>query len=226
MLTKIQALIAPLAAPVAPALLLGNEMYQVMVLVGINAWLAFVCAFVAIVGLEFSGALASTMAVKSWKRRSWGALTLSVIGTLVYAGIVFGGIRMMPQARAQVFGVMVLVSLVAYLGYALYQNYHEQDTQHAEQTEQQIELVRQQKQFLNAQTRQLQWQAQTGFVPGADIVRSGGERGERLNDLSKQLDVWSYLDTNGDSGPSEIARVLGISKSTAQKHIQSWKAKQ
>lgn len=225
MLTKIQALIAPLAAPVPPALLLANEMYQVMVLVQIPGWMAFISACVAVVGLEFSGALASTMAVKSWKRRSWGALVLSVFGTLVYAGIVFGGIQMMTEQRARVFGVMVLVSLVAYLGYAIYQSYREQDERQAEQTVQQIELIRQQKQLKNAETRQLQWQVQTGFVPGANIVRSGANEGERLNDLSKQLDVWSYLDANGLRGPSEIARELGISKSTAQKHIQSWKAK-
>lgn len=221
MLPKIQAIIAPLATPFAPALLLGNEMLQVMVLSGIPYYFALVCAFVAISGLESSGALSCYMAVKAWKRKSWGAMWLAIIGAAVYTAIVFWGIQQMTEQRARVFSVMVFVTLVGYLAYALYQSFIEQDIYQEKQSEQQVELTRQQKQLVNAQTRQMQWQSQTG-VRGSFVANTSAND---IDELSKQLNVWTYLDTNGLRGPSEVANALGIAKSTAHKHIQTWREK-
>lgn len=225
MLPKIQAIIAPLATPFAPALLLGNEMLQVMVLSGIPYYFALVCAFIAVAGLESSGALSCYMAVKAWKRKSWGAMWLAIIGAAVYTAIVFWGIQQMTEQRARVFSVMVFVTLVGYLAYALYQSFIEQDIYQEKQSEQKIELTRQQKQLINAQTRQMQWSAsaQVGqaFAPRSEA----NERERSIEDLSKQLDVWAYLDEKGLRGPSEVANALGVAKSTAHKHIKSWQEK-
>lgn len=217
-LPKIQALVAPLATPIAPALLLGNEMYRVMLLVDVANWIALIAAIVAVVGLEFSGALTSYMAVKAWKRREWGAMTLAIIGAVVYAVVVFGGISIMPEQRARVFGVAVLVTMVSYLGYGLYHSFQDATDEMRDEKMLGIEELRQRRLLVNAQARLSEKQSavdtgqvSTGHTRQVDTT-------PEITDIGQK--VVNYLMDNPKASLREVSAEVGCSPETVRK----WKA--
>lgn len=219
-LPKLQALIAPVATPVAPALLLGNEMYQVMVAVDINWALSMAAAFVAIIGLESAGALASYMAVKAWGRRDWGAMVLSMAGALLYAAIVMGGVALMPEARARVFGVMVFVTLVAYLGYGLYHSYIETEQQAQRRIDNKRDLMKEERLLINAQTRQIKATGHVSSVSSGQLDTSTGQVDTSITPIGQK--VLAYLDDHPGASQRAVARDVGCSPTTAGKWYQVW----
>jgi hypothetical protein len=226
-LTRIQAFIAPLATPIAPALLLGNEMYQVMVLVSIPWWLSLVGASIAVAGLESSGALACYMAVKSWRRKNWNALALAVIGAIIYTVVVFGGILIMPQKRASVFAVMVFITLVAYLGYALYASFQEDDNYKKDVLDGQLAIMKERRLTLNAKTRLAKVEGthppldmsplSTGHLSSASTGQTG-----RVEITEKGQQIIDYLNKNGKKSCRVIGNDCDCSPETARKWLNYW----
>ncbi len=217
-LPRIQALIAPLATPVAPALLLGNEMYRVMLLVDVDNWIALIAAIVAVVGLEFSGALTSYMAVKAWKRREWGAMTLAIFGALIYAAVVFGGIMIMPEQRAQVFGVAVLVTMVSYLGYGLYHSFQDATDERRDEKMLDLEALRQQRLLVNAQARLAEKQSQLDIVQPSTGQNGQTDTAPEVTDIGQK--VIDYFKANPGAPLREVSGEVGCSPETVRK----WKA--
>lgn len=148
-LPKLQSLIAPFATPTGPALFLANEFYQTSITAKIPPWLAISVAITTIVGVEFSGALMCYCAVESWQRQSKTKMVLAIIGTFIYTGIMFGGFMMLERAKGQIFGIMVLLTLVAYLGYAIYTSFETQE----KSTELKIKETKVETNRINAETR-------------------------------------------------------------------------
>lgn len=216
-LPKLQALIAPLATPVAPALLLGNEMYQVMVLSEIWWLLALVSATAAIVGLEFTGALASYMAVRAWGRRDWGAMMVSMAGALMYAAIVMGGIAIMPEQRARVFAVMVLASLVAYIGYGLYHSYAERDTARAQAGVMELDRLDKQRLLINAQTRQIKAGQVSSLSSGRVDTLTGQVDMPAVTPIGQK--VIDYFGQHPDASLRTVSAEVGCSPET----VRQWK---
>lgn len=123
-LSQIQSWVAPIATPAAPAIMLGNGLYQGMVAAEIPSWLALTGAGLGMLGMEFSGALMCTMAIKAFNKRQWSAMWIGIIGALFYALFVFAGIY--TSQHSAVFASTVFITLIAYLGSAIYQWFNEQ----------------------------------------------------------------------------------------------------
>jgi 4-amino-4-deoxy-L-arabinose transferase-like glycosyltransferase len=234
-LARLQSFIAPLATPAAPALLLANELYRIMLLVDIPAWLSLIAAGVAIVGVEFSGALMCYNAIRAWNRRSWGAMWLAIGGAMIYAVIVWAGIATMEQQRGRVFGVMVLLTLVAYLAYAIYAAFDTADREADKAARASViaakaeaELVAEQRRLTNAQTRQLKAgvsNSSTGQLTASSI--QSGQPGQRpiIAITPAGQSIIDYLDANGDGWSlREIAAACNnVSPMTAAKWLGYWR---
>ncbi|RJR12439.1 hypothetical protein C4588_02050 [Candidatus Parcubacteria bacterium] len=148
-LPRIQSLIAPFATPTGPAMFLANEFYHLSIAAQIPNFLAIVVAITTVIGVEFSGALMCYCAIEAWQRGSKAKMTLAIFGTLIYTAIVFGGFMMLDKDKGQIFGVMILVTLVAYLGYAIYQSFETQD----KKSEDELKRLKAETNLINAQTR-------------------------------------------------------------------------
>ena len=221
-LPKLQALVAPLATPVAPALLLGNEMYQVMVLSDIWWLLALVSATAAIVGLEFTGALASYMAVRAWGRRDWGMMTAAIAGALLYAVIVMGGIAVMPEQRARVFAVMVLASLVAYVGYGLYHSYAERDAAQAQVGALEIERLESRRRLINAETRQIKASSGVQLTLDGQTGQVDSVQPAAVTPIGRK--IMAYLDARPQASLREVSGEVGCSPETVRTWKKQWEA--
>lgn len=223
-LPKLQSIIAPLATPAAPAVLLANEVYRTMIDVDIQSIIALVSAIIAIVGIEFSGALMCHNAVKAWQRRSTQLMTVAIIGALIYAIIVIAAIATMPEARGRVFGVMVLLTLVAYAGYAIYTSFEADDSRTMADNQAQIDLLDKQRLLTNAQTRQIK---AGGPVSNVQLDKNGQieqPAEQRITPAGQR--IIEYLEANGPNASlRDIAQAVNVkSPSTVAQWIDYWKA--
>lgn len=231
-LARLQSFIAPLATPAAPALLLANELYRIMLLVDIPAWLSLIAAGIAIIGVEFSGALMCYNAIRAWNRRSWGAMWLAIGGAFVYAVIVWAGIATMPEQRGRVFGVMVLLTLVAYLAYAIYAAFDTADREAGKAAldaistaAAQTELAEAQRRLTNAQTRQLKM-SNRSIGQNERPIGQNEQNEQPIMITPKGRAILDYLNARGYNGESlrEIAAACGVSSpASVSKWLEYWR---
>ena len=221
-LPRLQSIIAPLSAPAAPAVLLANEIYRTMVIVDIAPIIAMVSAIIAIIGVEFSGALMCHNAVKAWQRRSLGIMAVAIIGALVYAAIVIAAIASMPEERGQIFGVMVLLTLVAYAGYAIYTAFEDDDAISRQAASAELDLLDKRRLLINAETRQIK---AGGSVHLSNRTESNtnGQIEQRITASGQR--IIDYLNANGDGASlRDIAQACGVkSPSTVKVWLEYWR---
>lgn len=220
-LPRLQSVIAPLATPVAPAAFLANEVYRAMMIVNFPAWLALGCAIVTIAGIESTGALACVSAIRAWQRKSYTAMWIAIFGAVVYAAIVWAGIATMAEERARIFGVMVLLTLVAYAVYAMYTGFDKTDTEQSQAAAVSVGLLDAERKLTNAKTRQIK----AGAVSSVQMDKIG-QTGQPIGQVTPSGQrVIDYLNANGD-GESlrQIADAVGIkSPSTVDKWLKYWR---
>lgn len=217
-LARIQSFIAPLATPVAPAAFLANEVFRAMSLVNFPAWLALLCAIVTIAGIESTGALACVSAIRAWQRKSYTAMWIAICGAVIYAAIVWAGIATMAEERARIFGVMVLLTLVAYAVYAMYTGFDKADSEQAEQAAVSVGVMDAERKLTNARARLAK--------AGANTVQlSNGQQMDKIEHVTAAGQrVIDYLNANGDGASlREIAAVCDIkSPSTVAEWKRYW----
>ena len=154
-LQSIQAFFAPLATPLAPAMLFANEIYHSMVMVDIPSWMALTVSGIAIVGIEFSGALMCYNAIEAWRQKQKSKMVLAILGALIYAGIVMAGIATAENERVRILSLTVLLTLVAYLAYAIYESLRKQEVKEDELSEKELAIMREKRLMKNAEVREL-----------------------------------------------------------------------
>jgi UPF0716 family protein affecting phage T7 exclusion len=209
----LQAVIAPVAAPVVPAALLGAEIFRVLSEANVVYLLALFSAIAGAIAIETSGGLAFFMSVRGWQRKQWGVMTVAGLAALLYLIIVIGSILLIPGVVTRAVAIMSGIAVVAYIGMALYFADRESGEEQDKTFVQDIEYLRQQRLTTNSETRLIKAQG-GGVRPGV--------RGEQGRTEDWQATIWTYLDQHPDAGPRELNRELGCSLSTASKHRNSW----
>lgn len=150
-ITNLQSIIAPVLAPIAPAVLFGNNLHAGMIADNVNPTIAGVAAVLGTGGVELSGALACSMAVMAYHRRDYKIMWVSIIAASVYAVFVMVGIA---QARnTATFAGAVIISLVAYLMQGVWQSYNNKLRVEQAETDMQIARMEAERKLTNAQTR-------------------------------------------------------------------------
>ncbi|MBU3744808.1 MAG: hypothetical protein FGM61_09755, partial [Sediminibacterium sp.] len=118
-LGRLQYYFAPLTAPVPTAIAVGTSLHNSLLLIpGTPGWLALLGAVTGAIAIELGGGLMFTAAGKAFALRRWGALKVAALGAVMYVAIVIYSIWVGGDSRPIVGSV--LVTLIAYLGKAVF----------------------------------------------------------------------------------------------------------
>lgn len=218
-LVNLQAVIAPVTVPIPQSMLLGNEIYQVLILSHTPTWMAIGAAVCGGVGLEAAGGATLYAAVRLARRREWGSFLLALAGVLVYVAVVAGAMLVLPEARARIFVVFAVLTPFAYAAYALVQSVKEEDSTLSQKMDYKLAALNQERLIKNAEIR-------LAKVTGRDVPTVPGTGGTGFEpgtaDTPQKLAVFRALEQTPDIGVNELARQLNIGKATASRHRQAW----
>jgi hypothetical protein len=206
-ITNIQSAIAPILAPIAPAVIFGNNLHAGMIGDGVNPTLAIVASVLGTGGVELAGALACSMAVMAYHRRDNKIMVVSVVAAVIYAIFVMVGIAQAKNTAT--FGGAVVISLVAYLMQGVWQSYNNKLRTEQAETDMQIKAMEAERKLVNAQTRQ----AKAG----------GGESYTKLSETYRKTD-WRNVP---EEDRAHIAKMrtneIMVFYQVSERTAQNWK---
>ena len=207
-ITNIQSAIAPILAPIAPAVLFGNNLHTGMIADGVNTNLALVASVLGTGGVELAGALACSMAVMAYHKRDTKIMWVSIVAAVIYAAFVMIGIA---QARnTATFAGAVIISLVAYLMQGVWQSYSEKLRTEQAQTNLQIAAMEAERKLQNSRNRGLK-------------LSTGGQAAGRQStqfqaDPTMIAAIDAYWAANPQATLRDCAAYVGCSPMTAGKY--------
>jgi hypothetical protein len=212
-INEIQMWVAPILTPAAPATLLGNSLYRGMIVDGVAPNLALVVSVAAAIGTEFAGAIAARAGVEAYRKKKLAHMWLAIVSTIVYAIFVFSGIYNNPHAKA--FAASVFVSLIAYLGVAIYQDLQRSEEDRLASVNKEIELLDAERKLQNAQNRGAKLSSGQGNL---SIGRTGqtGQTGQGLNP-EKLERARQFLEEHPDATTRDVAAAIGVASPTTGK---------
>ena len=213
-LPKIQALIAPLSAPIPSALGVAAEAYNYFAKMdasGVWGWIAGAGAFI---GIETLGGASCYALISLHRQRNYGIeFWIALAGIIAYVG---SGLYTLADSPIIIFFFLAPFS---YFAYSILRSMDVELIAKTTETETQIKLIEAQIKQLNAETRK---------------ARAGGAKPVQMNVVdSVQLssgqmnghcraDIAELLETDRNLSAREIARRLGISPTTASEHKKLW----
>lgn len=207
-LPKIQALVAPLSAPIPSALGVAVQAYLYFVSQSIVlGWLAAIGAFV---GIEAIGGASCYAVVKLHRQKNYGIeFFVSLAGILAYIG---SGYFVLHDTAILIFFVLAPFS---YFAYAILRNMETEIAEKTSETEAQIKLTNAQRNLVNAETRK----AKAGVIVPNVSVRPTNEHEQ----ISVRDKIYAVLIEQSTLGPRQMSRTVSCSVSTASKWINEWK---
>jgi cation transport ATPase len=145
-LPRLQALIAPLSAPVPSALGVAVQAYLYFAAQStILGWIAAVGAFL---GIEAIGGASCYAVVKLHRQRNYGIeFAVSLAGILAYVG---SGYFVLHNTAILIFFILAPFS---YFAYAILRNMQDEHIEKMSETEAQVRLIEAQTKQINAETR-------------------------------------------------------------------------
>lgn len=207
-ITNIQSAIAPVLAPIAPAILFGNNLHAGMIADGVDKNLALAGSILGTGGVELSGALACSMAVMAYHRKDTKIMWISVGAAGIYAVFVMIGI--MQARNTATFAGAVIISLVAYLMQGVWQSYSEKLRTEQAEVDMQVKAMEAERRLQNARNRGLK-------------LSSGGQTGGRqatqfVTDAALIDAIRAYWRANPAATTRDCAAFVGCSPTTAGKY--------
>jgi hypothetical protein len=211
-ITSVQSVLAPILAPIAPAVLFGNNLYNGMLSDQIDPTFALIAAIGGTAGVEISGALACSMAVLAYHKKDFKIMWISIISSLIYAWFVFNGIS--QSKNAATFAGAVVISLIAYLMLGVFQSYQYKLSSKRDEVSIEIGLLDARRKLTNSETRK----AKAGV--SNTVFTEQNEQTEQLNSAALAM-VCEYLSQYPESSARDLLRIPGIpftSPATASKY--------
>lgn len=209
-ITSVQSVLAPILAPVAPAVLFGNNLYNGMLSDQINPTFALLAAVGGTAGVEISGALACSMAVLAYHKRDYKIMWIAIVSSLIYAWFVFNGIA--QSKNAATFAGAVVISLIAYLMLGVYQSYQYKLSSKRDEASIEIGLMNAKRKLTNSETRKAK--------VSSTVFTEQNEQTEQLNSAALAM-VCEYLAQHPESSARDLLRIPNIpfsSPATASKY--------
>lgn len=206
-LPKIQALTAPLSAPIPSALGVASEAFNYFYIpdsLNIVSWFAAIGAFL---GIETLGGASCYALVKLHRQKNYGIeFWIAFTGILAYIG---SGVYSLAHSPIIIFFFLAPFS---YFAYSILRNMETEHIERVSETEAQIKLIEAETRRTNAETRKARAEQVPVIAPVRDSVRS--EQPEQHKDK-----IYAILAENPNVGPREMSRLVGCSVSTASKWI-------
>jgi hypothetical protein len=217
---QILSIVAPVAAPVAPATMLINILYHDMILENVAHEFAIGGAVASGIGAEASGMIAAYVGVKAFEKRKFGLMAVAAFAFVAYAVFMAVGISVAQNPTAMI--ATIVISIIAYFAVALLSNLREIEHDEHDAKDAALKLEHERTAQLRAQARIAK---AGGIVQGAPPVRevfaNSTNTPNARTDAALLARCKSYLAQNPDSGVREMGRALGISSSaTASKYFK------
>jgi len=196
--------IAPFATPVAPGMLLANQVYQGMAADGIHPALAFVGALIGLAGLELCGVLAFRSAMNSLENKRAVSFILASLAAAGYVLLMVWGVNRSPHAAS--FAVLAFGSVVGYIAQGIEYSGRQKATTLTQATQAEIELLKAKTAELRAETK---------------LVKTQTESPGNLPPENGKITDWRKLSENDRSmianmNTKHIQDVYGVSERTAR----------
>lgn len=156
-LPKIQALAAPLSAPIPSALGVAAEAYNYMSVQSIPFW-GWVAAVGAFVGIETMGGASCYALVKLHRERNYGVeFALAFVGILVYIASGWYTLADSPMI------IFFFLAPFSYFAYSILRSMEREIEDKVTETEAQIALINAETKRINAETRKAKAGASTSY---------------------------------------------------------------
>lgn len=149
-LPKLQALAAPLTAPVPSAISISAEAYQYILSTGIHISFAWVAAIGAFVGIETVGGASCYAAVKLHRQKNYGIeFWVSLVGIAIY---IYSGWLTLYNSPTIIF---FFLAPFAYFAYSILRSMEQEIGEKESEIEAQIKLIEAKKRLANAEARKI-----------------------------------------------------------------------
>jgi type II secretory pathway pseudopilin PulG len=113
---EILSVIAPIAAPAAPATMLINILYADLMRETVNANFALFAAVASGIGAEASGMIAAYVGIQAYRKQKYGLMWVAILAFVAYAVFMAVGISAAQNPLTMV--SMIVISIIAYLAVA------------------------------------------------------------------------------------------------------------
>ena len=226
---SILSVIAPIAAPAAPATMLVNILYGELIREAVNQNVAIGAAVLSGLGAEASGMIAAYVGIQAYRKQKYGLMVVSIIAFLSYAIFMAIGISAARDPLTMV--STIVISIIAYVSVGVLTDLRDVTSEKAEEVNMDINLMAAQRLLANAEARRnksVQPQPPTSLPqvsappppPGPSSQSTGIGHGRQFTGLSDDhiADIRDYWKANPDATLRQAAQACGCSPITAGKY--------
>ena len=206
----ILAVIAPIAAPAAPATMLISILYTELMRETVSQSFAMGAAVASGIGAEASGMIAAYVGVQAYRKRKFGLMTVAIFAFCAYAAFMALGISAARNPVAMV--STIIISVIAYIAVAMLTDLRSILTDAQAEANTKISLLEAQKRLTNAETRKAKI---NGFVHANNTQTQPAIT--RLS-AAKIAEIQQYWNTHPGAKYRDVSKAVGCAPSTAMKY--------
>jgi hypothetical protein len=210
----VMSIVAPIAAPIAPATVLINTLYQSMQSMGVEHNIALVSSVASGAGAEMSGMVAAYAAIQAYRKHKPGHFKVAIIAFGLY--VLFMSIGLITGENPAPLIITVFISIIAYLAVAVVEDLFRDTSETIAADTLDIERTKAAASLERARARQME------AGQNAQIVQlSTGQTGQASGGLDEEkiLATIAYLKRQPDPKAVSVrdleAAELGYKKSVA-----------
>lgn len=213
-LPKLQALVAPLTAPIPSALGVAFEAYSYSFGQTESIFFGWLAGLGAFVGIETLGGASCYALVKLHRQHDYGIeFWLALAGIVAYVGSGWYTLVASPVI------IFFFLAPFSYFAYSILRSMEREIEDKIDETEAQIKLINAQKNLINAETRK----TKAAIRPVQGVQLDTGHPSSPSKEC--RLDVRQLLDSDPHLSARQIAKALNISPTTASEHKKLWNSR-
>lgn len=207
---EILSMVAPIAAPAAPATMLINILYADLTREAVSSNFAMFAAVSSGIGAEASGMIAAYVGIQAYRKRKYGLMIVAILAFIAYASFMALGISAAKNPLPMV--SMIVISIIAYLAVATYTDLRGITQDEQVETEMKIGLINAEKNKINAETRK----AKANAFVHVNTPQTLGQF-PRLT-VEKIAEIREYWRLHSDATLREVGTACNVSTGAANKY--------
>ncbi|MBV5322591.1 MAG: hypothetical protein JZU60_02000 [Ilumatobacteraceae bacterium] len=204
---EILSMVAPIAAPAAPATMLINILYADLTREAVSTNFAMFAAVSSGIGAEASGMIAAYVGIQAYRKRKYGLMIVAILAFIAYASFMALGISAAKNPLPMV--SMIVISIIAYLAVATYTDLRGITQDEQVETDNQVRAIEAERKLQNARNRGLK-------------LSNGGQTGRQSTQFAADptmiAAIEAYWVANPNATLRDCATFVGCSPMTAGKY--------
>jgi K+-sensing histidine kinase KdpD len=208
---EILSIIAPIAAPAAPATMLINILYVDLLRESVNSGVAIGAAVLSGVGAEASGMIAAYVGVQAYRKQKYGLMMVAMVAFVVYAAFMAVGISSAKNPVSMV--STIIISVMAYVAVAMLTDLRSIIKDAQTETDNKIAVLEAERLLSNSRNRGLK--LSTG---GQTVGQTGRQSTQFVVDPALIAAIEAFWQANPSASLRDCAAAVGCSPMTAGKY--------